>query len=234
MEIFFPRLFHHTCVHTQEIADEVKRLAGLGSARVLRLDQGVDTSLFTHRQKEIYPTRPVVLYAAHLGVAAEGLQFVLEGFRNLAPKNKDAILLVVGSGPLLHQFRKTAQKLKLDERVVFAGNISHHLMPRVMELARVAVNYTSPENPANHCRASVKVREYLAMGLPVATNLVGSDLIPFRPFLQLFDAGDLEGFALAVRRGLEERGSDAASREIANNWAWEVVVKRFLQELQQW
>ena len=156
-----------------------------------------------------------------------------EGFRNLAQKNKNAILLVVGSGPLLHQFRKTAQKLQLDERVVFGGNISHHLMPEVMGLARVAVNYTSPDKPANRYRASIKVREYLAMGLPVATNLVGSDLIPFRPFLQLFDAGDLEGFALAVERGLEQGRSNAASREIRKNWAWEVVVNKFLQELQQ-
>ena len=233
MESLFPRFLQITCIHTQELAEEVLVRAGLKPWRVIRLNQGVEASLFTSEQKEKYHSKPVVLYAAHLGVAAEGLRFVLEGFRHLANKDKDVTLLVVGSGPLLPTFQAKARELELNGRVVFAGFIPHRLMPEVMGLATAAVNYAPPENSANRYRASVKVREYLAMGLPIATNLVGSDLVPLRPFLQVFEAGDLNGFAIAVARALSQEQPNEACREIKRNLAWEVVIVSFLREFQQ-
>jgi glycosyltransferase involved in cell wall biosynthesis len=104
-------------------------------------------------------------------------------------------------------------------------------MPKVMKLARAAVNYNPPENQASRYRASVKVREYLAMGLPVATNIVGSDLSPFIPFLQVIEAGDIAGFAEAVERALARGRSEEARKDLENNWAWEMVVSRFLHQL---
>jgi glycosyltransferase involved in cell wall biosynthesis len=106
-------------------------------------------------------------------------------------------------------------------------------MPEVMVLARAAVNYNPPENTAIRYRASVKVREYLNMGLPVATNIVGSDLEPFSPFLEVFEAGNTESFARAVEQVLARGWSEDAQRELKNNWAWEVVVGKFLNQLEE-
>lgn len=233
LEKISPRLLHFTCVHTEELAEEVTNNAGLDQSRVLRLDQGVDVSLFSPRPVEKLPRSQVILYAAHLGVAAKGLYFVLEGFRNLAEKGVDAILLVVGGGPLMPAFQEKARRLGLDGMVVFTGQLDHRCMPKIMRLARGAVNYLEPENSANRYRASVKVREYLCMGLPVATNMVGSDLTPFLPFLDVFAAGDVEGFARAVEQALARGRSEDAHRELKNNWAWEVVVGSFLRQLRQ-
>jgi glycosyltransferase involved in cell wall biosynthesis len=232
MEKLFPKLLHRTCVHTQELAEEVETRARLGRSRVVRLDQGVEIGLFTPRKSNHYTARPVALYAAHLGVAAEGLHFVLEGFHRLEKKNINVMLLVVGGGPLAHRFHQKVRHLRLEKMVLFFDQLPHRLMPEVMNLARVAVNYTSPDNPASRYRASVKVREYLAMGLPVATNFVGSDLTPFVPFLEVFKEGDVEAFALAVERVLDQGRSEEACRELREKWAWEVVVGRFLRELQ--
>jgi glycosyltransferase involved in cell wall biosynthesis len=233
MERLLPKLLHRTCVHTQELAEEVEIRARLRRSRVVRLDQGVEIGLFTPRKSNHYPARPVALYAAHLGAAAEGLQFVLEGFHRLEKKNVKVMLLVVGGGSLAHQFRQKVRQLRLDKMVVFSGQLPHRLMPKVMNLARVAVNYTPPDNPASRYRASVKVREYLAMGLPVATNFVGSDLTPFVPFLEVFKEGDVEGFAFAVERMLDQGRCEEACRELREKWAWEVVVGRFIREFQQ-
>jgi hypothetical protein len=79
----------------------------------------------------------------------------------------------------------------------------------------------------------VKVREYLNMGLPVATNIVGSDLKSFSPLLEVFEAGNTESFARAVEQALERGWSEDAHRELKNNWAWEVVVASFLRQLRQ-
>jgi glycosyltransferase involved in cell wall biosynthesis len=141
--------------------------------------------------------------------------------------------LVIGSGPLLPLFKKAAERLQLDGAVVFGGQMKHEHMPKVMGLARAAVNYTPPENTASRYRASVKVREYLSMGLPVATNIVGSDLKSFSPFLNVFEAGDTEGFARAVEQALARGRREDAHREIKNNWAWEVVVGKFLSDLRR-
>jgi glycosyltransferase involved in cell wall biosynthesis len=231
LERISPRLFHFTCVHTEELAAEATKVAHIHPSRILRLNQGVDATLFSPGKTEDSPARPVILYAAHLGVAAEGLHFVLKGFKSLVEKRNDAILLVVGGGPLLPSFHKEVKGMGLNGMVVFAGQLHHNLMPKVMKLARAAVNYNPPENQASRYRASVKVREYLAMGLPVATNIVGSDLSPFIPFLQVIEAGDIAGFAEAVERALARGRSEEARKDLENNWAWEMVVSRFLHQL---
>ena len=233
LERVSPRLFHFTCVHTEELAQEVTNRSGLHPNRVLRLNQGVDVALFSPRETEEAPAKPVILYAAHLGVAAAGLHFILSGFRKVAEKGPDTILLVIGGGPLLPLFKKEAERLHLNGKVVFGGQMKHELMPEVMGLARAAVNYTPPENTASRYRASVKVREYLNMGLPVATNIVGSDLEPFSPFLEVFEAGNTESFARAVEQALARGWSENAQRELKNNWAWEVVVGKFLNQLEE-
>jgi glycosyltransferase involved in cell wall biosynthesis len=230
-ETISPRLLHSTCVHTEELAQEVTDRAGLDSNRVLRLDQGVDVHLFSPWKNEDLPANRVILYAAHLGVAAEGLHFVLKGFKSLVEKRNDTILLVVGGGPLLPRFHQEVQAMGLNGMVVFAGQLHHNLMPKVMRLARAAVNYNPPENQASRYRASVKVREYLAMGLPVATNIVGSDLSSFTPLLQVFEAGDMEGFAAAVEWALAQGPKEDNDQELRENWAWEAVVGRFLHQL---
>jgi len=232
-ETISPRLFHYTCVHTEELAEETKERAKIPRSRIMRLNQGVDVALFSPRETEEVPAKPVVLYAAHLGVAAEGLNFVLHGLRYVAAKGTGVILLVIGGGSLLPSFQKEVKRLRLNGKVVFGGQIEHRHMPKVMGLARAAVNYTPPENVASRYRASVKVREYLSMGLPVATNLVGSDLNSFVEFLEVFEAGDIEGFAQAVEQALARGRNEDAHKDLENNWAWEVVVSNFLHQLPQ-
>ena len=233
LERISPRLFHFTSVHTEELAKETAERAKMSPRRILRLNQGVDVELFSSAEIENEPVRSVILYAAHLGVAAEGLSFVLEGFRSLARKDPHLLLLVVGGGPLLPRFQAKTRGLGLNNRVVFAGHVDHRFMPRVMRFSRAAVNYLEPESLASRYRASVKVREYLTMGLPVATNVVGSDLSPFLPFLEVFATGDVEGFARAVEQALKRGVRRDAQEELRQNWAWEVVVDKFLSELRQ-
>jgi glycosyltransferase involved in cell wall biosynthesis len=231
LEKVSPRLFQFTCVHTNELAEEAAKVARINPNRILRLNQGVDVTLFFPEKTENFPHRQVILYAAHLGVAAMGLHFILRGFRKVADKDTDTILLVIGSGSLLPLFKKEVERLQLNGKVVFGGQMKHELMPKVMGLARAAVNYTPPENTASRYRASVKVREYLKMGLPVATNIVGSDLEPFSPLLEIFEAGNTESFARAVEQALARGWSEDAQSELKNNWAWEVVVEKFLNQM---
>ena len=233
MERISPRLFQFTCVHTEELAEEARAGSKIHPRRILRLNQGVDVALFSPSKEQHPPARPVVLFAAHLGVAAEGLHFVLNGFRKVAEKSAGLLLLVVGDGPLLPLFERQAHRLLLNGKVVFGGQVKHERMPRVMGLARAAVNYTPPENAASRYRASVKVREYLSMGLPVATNIVGSDLESFSSFLDVFEAGDTADFARAVEQALARGRREDAQRDLKNNWAWEVVVAGFLDQLRQ-
>jgi len=233
LERVSPRLFQFTCVHTDELAEEAAKVARINPRRILRLNQGVDATLFFPEETGNFPDRQVILYAAHLGVAAAGLHFILSGFRKVAEKGNDSVLLVIGGGPLLPLFKKEVERLHLNGKVVFGGQMKHELMPKVMGLARAAVNYTPPENAASRYRASVKVREYLNMGLPVATNIVGSDLKSFSPLLEVFEAGNTESFARAVEQALERGWSEDAHRELKNNWAWEVVVASFLRQLRQ-
>ncbi len=50
--------------------------------------------------------------------------------------------------------------------------------------------------------------------------------------LEIFEAGNTESFARAVEQALARGWSEDAQRELKNNWAWEVVVEKFLNQLE--
>jgi glycosyltransferase involved in cell wall biosynthesis len=75
------------------------------------------------------------------------------------------------------------------------------------------------------------VREYLSAGLPVATNVAGSDLKSFEEFVEKFEPGDPISFARALECALKKGENPGARAKIGVRWSWDAVAKRFLKEL---
>jgi 1,2-diacylglycerol 3-alpha-glucosyltransferase len=89
------------------------------------------------------------------------LDIVLHAMAKLAPKVPDLRLLVVGKGPAADDFKSMAQKLKISDRVVFAGFIPDERLPAAYASCEALVIASTFETQG------LVVLEAFASGTPV-------------------------------------------------------------------
>lgn len=95
----------------------------------------------------------------------KGLRYLIE-----AMKDVDAKLLLVGSGPLEAELRAQVAGSGLDDRVVFAGQVSDDDLPAYYQAADVYVLPASERSEA----LGLSLMEAMASGLPVVTTRLGT------------------------------------------------------------
>jgi glycosyltransferase involved in cell wall biosynthesis len=225
-----------TC-HNERMSAELSRLRG-ESRRPVFVDQGIDVARFAAaaelpgRRTELgLGTGPVLLYAGHLGPASD-LAPLLAALPPLVHARPGAKLLVVGDGRHRARLEALAARLLPEGFAVFVGAVPHRDVAAYYALADVALNYLEAKE-ANLYRASIKVREALAAGVPVVASRT-PDAERFAAFVRFPERPDPASFVAAVdaelarpdrgraRDGalwLAERGTfDVAIREIAERW----------------
>jgi len=149
--------------------------------QLLQIEQGVDFANFnagvsSSKKAEIsarlgiYGKR-VAIYTAHLNVASD-LEPVLQAWKRVVISIPDALLLVVGGGPLLVHYQRRSKNLGLDRQVIFTGEVPHSEVSSYLALSEVALLFFS-ERLVNAYRSSLKLREYFAAGIPVVCNDFG-------------------------------------------------------------
>lgn len=108
------------------------QLAGdylFGNGEKVRLiHNGVDLKVYRFDEKERQKIREDFdlsgkLVVGHVGrmVHQKNHRFLLEIFKAISEKREDAVLLLVGMGPLEEQLRHHARQLGLENKVIFAG-----------------------------------------------------------------------------------------------------------------
>jgi glycosyltransferase involved in cell wall biosynthesis len=227
--------------HSEELLEYLRTDIGIGEGKIGFLPQGIDTALFANADQRAdlekdagLEGKSIVIYAAHFNVAVKDFSFILQMMARLVRKRRDLVLLVIGDGPTRAAYQQQADDLGLGDAVRFVGSVPHNDIGRYFAAAHVAINYLAP-TPANICRASVKLREYLLCGLWVVCNDVGTDPRQFVRWLYSFPTGDLEGFCArveeAVLRARQGRNVDAA-HYIAAHYSWENIVRSFERQLE--
>jgi glycosyltransferase involved in cell wall biosynthesis len=109
----------------------------------------------------------------------------------------------------------------------FTGYVNHAEMPSLLKLAKVGINYMAPTQ-ANQCRASIKVREYLAAGLNVVCNPVGDTEVFGDHVTFCFTLKDYPG---AIRKALELKTQErisSAQAFLEASYSWPNLIEDFL------
>jgi glycosyltransferase involved in cell wall biosynthesis len=202
-----------------------KLVRRLGAARVLDLPQGVDTHRFHDGFKRIRHPHPVLGFAAHLNVACQ-LDVLLKAVGPWLKKHPRAVLLVAGGGPGQAHFERLAAPL--GKQVRFLGSMPPEGIAAAMAGCDVGLSAYS-DNPANRYRVPMKVAEYLALGLPVVTNMVPG-LAPLRPYV--YDA-EPAAFGPALDKALKTGRARALKGQafVRRTLSWDTVAKNFLKQL---
>ena len=229
--------------HVIAVSDAIKDfvvLCGVPETKVTVVPNGVDVAKF-------HPQANGARMRVQLGLSGKqvigfvgslkiwhGLDFLLDGFARITQRFPDAVLLIVGEGPLMPDLRARIAREDLGRRVILTGRVDHAEVPEYLE----AMDLTAAPYPAlpDFYFSPLKVVESQAVGRPVVAPRLGqlTSLVRDGETGMLYDAGDLDQFVGAVTALLEDRPRLGALSERASAWAranfsWEHVARRTIE-----
>ena len=200
-----------------------RTLAGVSHGRPIAvLPNGIDLDRFVPGDRtaararlDIEPSARVVLYVGRL-VAGKGIEELLEAFAEVLATTPDAGLAIVGAGPLRIALERQARTLGLGDRVHFAGEVAHDLIPTWMQACDVLTLPSAAEGFPN------VIREALACGRPVVATPVGDVPRLVTPDVgRLVPVGDPSALAAALGAALRIAWEPAAIRRHVAGMTWE-------------
>ncbi|HOT00290.1 MAG TPA: glycosyltransferase [Acidobacteriota bacterium] len=230
----WPRRFDAVSYHVAPLQEYLQTNAGVPPERLRRITQGVDMDVFAAPTAPLPPEIAVftgryqtIVYMASLGITSD-FGDVLPALGRILARHADWGLLVLGHGVRLAEFRE--QAAGLGDRIRFAGYVDHAAVPAILESCRAGFHYLRPEG-ANRYRAVMKIREYLAAGLPVVAN-PSADAVDFGDFIAVADdePGWERGLSAAVTG--EAAARTAAGRQfVAETLDWSRLAPDILDIL---
>ena len=234
---WFAPHFDLITTHNEYLGNFIIRELQVHEARVHYLAQGIETERFIRARTDdsirarygVAGNEQLIVYSASLGITSD-FELVLPMLIQLLRSCENIKILVIGDGQRRERFARKVEENGMQGRIVFTGYVPHSEIPAILKLARVGINYMAP-TLANQCRASIKLREYLAAGLKVVCNPVGDAEI-FKNHLTLCSA--IEDFPAAIKQTLAEGNRDGAAkaqRFIESNYSWPSIIKSFLTYL---
>jgi len=123
-----------------------------------------------------------------------GLEFLLDAFRK-SSLSGNAVLLLIGDGPVMPQLKAYVEKTGLQHSVVFAGPVSHEEIPRYVKLIDIAV-----QPAANEYCCPMKILEYMGLAkaivAPRQENI--EELLENGRNALLFQPGNAESLSRAL------------------------------------
>jgi UDP-galactopyranose mutase len=209
------------------VSDHYRRLLGAQTTKPLvPLGNGVEVAHF-ERPQPVPPElaalpRPRIGY---IGFASHFLDFeVLEALRQA---RRGGTLVIVGPGS--PATAGALRDLAAREGVAVLGARPYDVLPGWMQALDVGLIPFRANDPYVRGINPNKVYQYLAAGLPVVTTPV-LDLPSQPPCLQF--ANNPAGFAVAVRRALDERPAAESCRAIARPHDWDALARRMVTEIE--
>lgn len=130
---------------------------------------GVDVERFAAAAPAKLPVpegAPVILFAGRLRYY-KGLQFLLDAMPQV---KAEARLVIVGVGPMEAELKAQATRLNLQERVIFAGEVSDAELPGYYKAANL---FVLPSHERSEAYGIVQL-EAMAAGLPVVCTELGT------------------------------------------------------------
>ncbi len=149
---------------------EVRRRQGATNVRII--PNGVDSS-FLNEHAEVSRRRlsnRIIFYAGYLD-RGHGVDILLDAFLQL-PAELGARLVITGLGPLEGILRKKSRDSAAESRIQMLGRVGREQLPKLLDQATLGV---APYRQSSLASAGdpLKLKEYLALGLPVVTTNVG-------------------------------------------------------------
>jgi len=97
----------------------------------------------------------------------KGVKFLVKAFRHVVDELRDAVLHIVGDGPIFNEVRGLVEKLGLKGRVIMHGALPRDRAMRILARSRLLTH------PSLYESFGMVIAEAYAMGKPVVTHRAG-------------------------------------------------------------
>jgi len=164
----------------------------------------------------------------------------LMAFSKVASQHPDAILDVIGDGPLKQSCEQLCRSLGVSQQVIFHGALPHADVLKKMADARCFIQHSVRAPDGDNEGTPVGVLEAMGMGLPVVSTRHGGimDIIENGNTGMLVDEYDVDGMATAMNKFaadgvLANQIGENARAGVLENWTNEKSIERLWGIIEQ-
>lgn len=189
---------------------------------VVRAPVMVDTEAFSPAAQTAAGP-PTVMYCGLLNQEKDGVMSLMRAVSGVARDIPDVRLVLVGDtyhGTRIPEFRAAAERLGVESRIEFVGNVKRSDVPAYLAGASVLA-LARPSSPQADAGMPTKVAEYLASGVPMVVTQTG-DIVEYLEdgvSAYLVPPDDVPALEAALRRVLlnpaEAQAVGRGGREVA-------------------
>jgi len=211
---------------------------GIPQDRIRVIPNGVDLEKFNPkirgdgvRQRYGLRERPLVLCVG-CGTILKGVPFLLYALAEVRNRIPNVALIVVGPTPYLKEMLLIAERLGIEDRVIFAGKVLAEL-PEYYAAADMVVLSSLHEG------LPLVALESMASGKPIIASRVGGvpEVVADGENGMLFDAGNVtqlaESIILLLQNESLRREMGQAGRTLAEkNHDWSLIARMYLHEFE--
>ncbi len=196
--------------------------------KIYYLKQCVDLTVFKpylRRNKLLqdkYTGKKILFYMANMNIASYFEDILVAISKIKLPY----VLFAVGGGPLFSYYLDIVKKLNLKERVIFLGPCDLKTTAEYLSIADICLVYYR-DLPVNKYRASMKLREYLALNKPVVANNVG-EIKDFKDYIYM-SGSTLSSFTFEIKKRIKylDKRQKKGYKFIYGNYNWDKEAKKF-------
>ena len=137
----------------------------------IRISNGIAPDKITPQNKRTAANNKIVFSGVALLTYWNGYDRLMQGiadyYQGDAVNKKDIYFNIAGDGEELKKLKRMAQRLRLQDRVVFHGFISGQKLEDIYNQTDIAVGTLAPfRKYKDHVMSTLKTKEYTAKGIP--------------------------------------------------------------------
>jgi len=220
------------------ISEEIKRglmRDGFEEKQILRISNFIDTRVFKRfseeeqkikKQRLLVKDRICVIFSGRF-IERKGVDYLLKAWK-IVSNESNAVLFLLGEGPLLENMKQLADKLSITDSIIFKGHVSN-----IVDYLNAGDIFVLPSLQEGMPTALL---ESMACGLPPVAPRIGGveDIIEDGYNGILVKPGDADDLAngiisLIEDEELRKRISENAYRTINENYRLESVVPKYIK-----
>mgnify|MGYP001580384413 CR=1 FL=1 len=158
----------------QSVKGQVIKLSGCSPNKIAVFPLGIDLGTFHPksssevRKRLGWDHKRVLICTRNFDIKVHGVEYFILAIPTVLERYPDVGVILVGSGPLEHEYRKLVSKLGLDDVVHFAGWLNEIQMAEYLNAADIYVSTSLSDG------TSCSLLEAMAIGLPVVVTDVPS------------------------------------------------------------
>lgn len=146
---------------------------GCSPERCRVIPSAIDLDRFPHRPPAEITDRPVRIAAVGRLVEKKGFSDALKALTDLRERGIDAVLDLVGDGPLMPVLRDRAEELGLSPSVTFHGALTSPKVAQILAGSDIFVAPSVTSSTGDQDGIANSIKEAMAVGLPVVTTRHG-------------------------------------------------------------